>query len=176
MTEKKERTDNTAMTVGLTIRMTLREKVKCGKCGMNEQKWFAEGFHKREKTISASTYMEGDLIAGGINDAHHCFFHMVAAMGFEQIRLPRMIRMLREIRSPANFKKVFEIEQNRLDMNVERLYTLGHELNTTVRCHSCGHLGRVVYMKGKPGVSGWPHQKAILGEKWLKQTQKEKTK
>ena len=152
-----ERTENTAMTVGLTNRMILREKIKCGKCGMNTKKWFAEGHHKRESE-------------------HHCFFHMVAAMGFEQAKLPRMIKTLREIRRPANFKKVFEIEQNRLDMNVEELYTLGHELNTTVRCHSCGHLGRVVYMQGKPGVSGWPHQKAILGEKWLKQIQKEKTK
>ena len=146
-----ERTENTPMTVGLTIRMILQEKVKCGKCDMDAKKWFAES---RRLTEGAS----------------HCFFHMVAALGFEQVRLPRMIKMLREIRSPANFKKVFEIEQNRLDMNVERLYTLGHELNTTVRCHGCGHLGRVVYMQGKPGVSGWPHQKAILGEKWLKQT------
>ena len=145
----KKRTENSAMTVGLTIRMILQEKVKCGKCDMDAKKWFAEGHHERE-------------------GAHHCFFHMVAALGFEQVRLPRMIKMLREIRSPANFKKVFENEQNRLEMNVEELYTIGHELNTTVRCHNCGHLGRFDYMQGKPGVSGWPHQKAILGDKFAR--------
>ena len=91
------------MTVGLTIRMILQEKVKCGKCDMDAKKWFAEGHHKRESE-------------------HHCFFHMVAALGFEQVRLPRMIKMLREIRSPANFKKVFENEQKRASVLINHKY------------------------------------------------------
>ena len=147
----EEKKENSPMVVQLATHLFLREKVKCGKCDMNQEKWLDEGKSK-----------------GTTENPNHYFFHMVAALGFHHVRLPKMIRLLREIRNPANFKIVFEIEQNRLDINAEKLYTLGHELNTTVRCRSCGHLGRVVYMPGKPGVSGWPHQKAILGDKFAR--------
>ena len=148
MTEKKKRTENSVMAVEFSNRMILQEKVKCGKCGMNRRKWWADN-----STTNKSEY------AGP-------FFYLSAAIGFEKIRLPRMVRMLRGIRSHANFKKFFEITTTRLDLNAEELYTLGHELTATIRCRACGHLGKIVYMQGKPGVSGWPHQNAMLGKQY----------